>query len=110
AVTPMLVNACYDCHGSIREQLVTFPSKHTKLACATCHTSHGFKPSCFTCHKSHTEGLTLPDCLKCHQVHKPLQIALSKDVPSSTCGSCHTKVFGKLTSNKSKHSKLACVT
>src|ERR1039457_2185489 len=57
--TAQLVNACFDCHGSVRAQLVANPSKHSKVACVTCHTSHGFKPSCFSCHKSHTEGLTL---------------------------------------------------
>ncbi|MBK5274507.1 MAG: cytochrome C [Desulfuromonadales bacterium] len=110
AATAQLVNACFDCHGSVREQLVKFPSKHSKVACSTCHTSHGFKPSCFTCHKSHTEGLTLASCTQCHQVHRPLQIPLAKDVPSSTCGSCHAKVFSKLTNNTSKHRALACVT
>ena len=110
AITPTFINACFDCHGSVREQLITFPSKHTKVSCMTCHTSHGSKPSCFNCHKSHTEGLTLPDCLKCHQVHKPLQIPLSQDVPSSTCGSCHTKIFKTLTKSSSKHGALSCVT
>ncbi|NTW98552.1 MAG: cytochrome C [Geobacteraceae bacterium] len=108
--TAQLVNACFDCHGSVRDQLVTYPSKHTKVACTTCHTSHGFKPSCFTCHKPHIEGQTLPECLQCHPVHQPKQITLSKDVPSSTCGSCHAKVFIKLLRNTSKHRTLACVT
>jgi len=110
AATQLLVNACFDCHGAVRDQLVKFPSKHSKVACVTCHTSHGLKPSCFNCHKSHTEGLTLSTCTQCHPVHRPLQIALAKDVPSSTCGSCHGKVFNKLAKNTSKHNALACVT
>lgn len=110
AATPLLVTTCFDCHGSVRDQLVTYPSKHTKVACMTCHTSHGFKPSCFSCHKSHTAGLTLQACLQCHPVHQPRQISLGKDVPSSTCGSCHAKTFNTLTKSTSKHRTLACVT
>jgi predicted CXXCH cytochrome family protein len=110
AATAQLVNFCFDCHGSVREQLVKYPSKHSKVACMTCHTSHGFIPSCFTCHKPHTDGQALSTCLPCHPVHQPLQISLSKDVPSSTCGSCHAKVFNSLTKNSSKHRTLACVT
>lgn len=110
AATPLLANSCFNCHGSVREQLVTFPSKHSKVSCMTCHTSHGFKPSCFTCHKSHTEGLTLQACLQCHPVHQPRQIALGKDVPSATCGSCHAKILNTLTKSTAKHRTLACVT
>jgi len=109
AASAPLAKVCFDCHGSVRDQLAKFPSKHTKVACITCHTSHGFKPSCFTCHKPHTTGQALATCLQCHPVHQPLQISLSKDVPSNTCGACHTKVFTKLTKTTSKHGKLSCV-
>ena len=108
--TAQLVNACFDCHGSVREQLVTFPSKHSKLTCMTCHTSHGLKPSCFNCHKPHTTGQAVSTCLPCHPVHRPKQIAFAKDVPSSACSGCHSKVFTKLTNNTSKHNALTCVT
>lgn len=110
AATAPLATFCYNCHGSVREQLVTYPSKHSKLACATCHTSHGFKPSCFACHKPHVTGQTVPDCLKCHPVHQPLQIKFTKDMPSSTCGTCHATELNKLTKNNSKHHALTCVT
>jgi predicted CXXCH cytochrome family protein len=110
AATAQLVTACFDCHGSVREQLVRYPSKHSKVACMTCHTSHGFKPSCFTCHKPHTEGQALAACLQCHPVHRPLQISFAADVPSSACASCHAEVFNKLTMNASKHRSMACVT
>ena len=110
AISPQLINACFDCHASVREQLVKFPSKHSKVACMTCHTSHGFKPSCFTCHKPHLDGQALSTCLPCHPVHQPLQITLSKDASSNTCGACHSKVFIKLMRNTSKHRALECVT
>jgi predicted CXXCH cytochrome family protein len=110
ASTVQLVTFCFDCHKSVREQLVKYPSKHTKVACATCHTSHGLKPSCFTCHKPHIDGQALSTCLQCHPVHQPLQITLNKDVPSSTCGSCHAKTLIKLLRNSSKHRSLNCVT
>lgn len=110
AASSQLVTLCNDCHASVKQQLDAQPSKHTKVPCATCHTSHGFKPSCFTCHKPHTPDQPLSSCLPCHPVHQPRQITWGKDVPSSTCGSCHTKVFEKLTKSTSKHGKLACVT
>lgn len=110
AATPQLANACFECHGTVRDQLVKYPSKHTKVACMTCHTSHGFKPSCFTCHKPHTEGQALSTCIPCHPVHQPRQISYGKDVPSRTCGACHTKIFNSLTKNTSKHRTVACVT
>lgn len=110
AATAPLAKACFDCHSSVREQLLQNPSKHTKVACMSCHTSHGFKPSCFTCHKPHLEGQALSTCLKCHPVHQPRQISYGQDVPSTTCGSCHSKVLIKLLRNTSKHSKVACVT
>jgi hypothetical protein len=110
AATAQLANACFDCHGSVREQLVQKPSKHTKVACMTCHTSHGFKPSCFTCHKPHTEGQALSTCIPCHPVHQPLQIKFGKDVPSKTCAGCHAKIFNTLSKNTSKHRTVACVT
>src|SRR6185369_5392626 len=110
AVTPQLANYCFDCHGSVRDQLATYPSKHTKVACTMCHTSHGFKPSCFTCHKPHVEGQTVPDCLKCHPVHQPRQIFFGKGEPSNTCATCHGKIFNKLSNSTSKHRAVACVT
>jgi len=107
--TAQLVNACFDCHGSVRDQLVALPSKHTKVACMTCHTSHGLKPSCFNCHKPHTVGQTVSACLQCHPAHQPLKITLAKDTPASTCASCHGKVYEKLTKSVSKHKSVACV-
>lgn len=108
--TAQLATFCFDCHASVREQLVKFPSKHSKVACMTCHTSHGFKPSCFTCHKPHVVGQTMTDCLTCHKVHQPLQIAFAKDMPSSACGTCHAPILSKLSKSTSKHHALTCVT
>lgn len=110
AASAQLAAVCFDCHGSVRDQLAKNPSKHTKVACMTCHTSHGSIPSCFSCHKPHVEGQSLSTCLTCHPVHQPLRITYGKDVPSRTCGSCHAKIFNKLTNNTSKHRTVACVT
>lgn len=109
-VTPQLANFCFDCHGSIRDQLVKYPSKHTKVACMTCHTVHGFKPSCFTCHKPHTPDQAASTCTQCHTVHQPLQIFFKSNVPSNTCGTCHGKIFTKLSNSTSKHRSVACAT
>lgn len=110
AATAQLTNACFNCHASARDQLVNFPSKHSKVACTTCHTSHGYKPSCFNCHKPHTPGQGLATCTTCHPVHRPMQISYGKDVPSPTCGACHAKVYNIWLKGTSKHKTVACAT
>jgi hypothetical protein len=108
AMDARLINACPSCHTEPQQQLVQFPSKHSKLGCQKCHTSHGFKPSCFTCHKPHTEGQALSTCTTCHPVHKPKQVFYGKDVPPATCGACHTEVFAKWQKTPSRHGKVSC--
>ncbi len=108
--TAQLANFCFDCHGTVRNQLAQFPSKHTKVACTTCHTSHGFKPTCFTCHKPHAAGQTVPMCLQCHPVHQPKQIVFATNAPTSTCNTCHAAIVTKLAKGTSKHKGLTCVT
>lgn len=110
AASAQLTAACFDCHGTVRDQLVKNPSKHTKVACMTCHTSHGFKPSCFNCHKPHNIGQSLSTCIPCHPVHQPLLIKYGGDVPSRTCSSCHAQIFNALMNSTSKHKNVACVT
>jgi hypothetical protein len=110
AMETRLLKACGECHAGPQEQLVKFPSKHSKLGCQKCHTSHGYKPSCFDCHKPHHEGQELATCTKCHSVHKPLVITYGTDVPAVTCGSCHGKVYAKWQKTPSKHGKVSCVT
>ncbi len=101
---------CFECHGSVRDKLATFVSKHTKIPCITCHTSHGFKPSCFTCHKPHQQGQSLSTCLACHPAHMPRQVQYGKDLPSEACGSCHAKTFATWNKGLSKHKKVSCAT
>lgn len=108
AMDTRLVNACPTCHASPKEQLVQFPSKHSKLGCQKCHTSHGLKPSCFNCHKPNHGGQELSACGKCHSVHKPLQVTYEKDAPAATCGACHAKVYAKWQKTPSKHGKVNC--
>lgn len=110
AMEARLVNACGDCHKSPKEQLAAFPSKHSKLGCTRCHTSHGLIPSCFNCHKPHHEGQELATCTKCHPVHKPKVITYGKDAPAVTCGSCHGKIYAKWQKTPSKHAKVNCAT
>lgn len=108
AMTTRLTNACADCHGGPREQLVKFPSKHSKVACQKCHTAHGYIPSCFNCHKPHHQGQELSTCTKCHPVHKPREITYGKDSPAVTCGACHGKVYAKWQKTPSRHGKVTC--
>jgi predicted CXXCH cytochrome family protein len=110
AATAQLTNFCFDCHGTVRNQLASFQSKHTKGACTPSHTTHGFKPSCFACHKPHADGQTVPMCLQCHPVHQPKQIVFATTTPSNTCSTCHSKIVTKLANGTSKHRTLTCVT
>ncbi|MDD2271062.1 MAG: cytochrome c3 family protein [Desulfuromonadaceae bacterium] len=105
-----LTALCYDCHSSVRDELVKYPSKHSKLACMTCHTSHGYKPSCFDCHKPHVKGQALSTCLPCHPVHQPKSIKFGAQEPSSSCSFCHVRVYSRLAGSTSKHNALSCVT
>ncbi|HWI40009.1 MAG TPA: cytochrome C, partial [Verrucomicrobiae bacterium] len=110
AMDAPLVKLCTQCHAGPKEQLTTFPSKHSKVDCQRCHTSHGYKPTCFQCHKPHHQGQELATCLRCHPVHRPLQITYDENTPAQTCGSCHTAVYDKWQKTKSKHGKVNCAT
>ena len=110
AMDATLMKACATCHPGPNEQLTMFPSKHTKLGCNKCHTSHGYIPTCFNCHKPHFEGQKIEACATCHSVHKPLQITYGKDTPANSCGACHSKVYAKWSKTPSRHGKVNCAT
>lgn len=105
-----IVRLCFECHGAIRDKLVTFKSRHSNIPCITCHTSHGFKPSCFTCHKPHQKGQVLSTCQACHPAHMPRQIQYGKDLPSDNCGYCHVKIYSAWENGLSKHKAIPCAT
>lgn len=105
-----LLNNCTECHGGPKQQLAQFPSKHTKVSCQKCHTSHGYIPNCSACHKPHYPNQPAASCLKCHPVHKPTQISWDATTATTeTCNACHSKVVSKLKGSKSRHSKVGCV-
>lgn len=108
AMTNRLANTCTTCHAKPKADLVQFPSKHSLLGCAKCHTSHGFKPSCSMCHKPHYQGQEYTTCTKCHSVHKPKQVTFPANEPAMTCGSCHAKIYAKWQASPSKHAKVLC--
>jgi hypothetical protein len=108
AMSPRLAGACATCHADEKAELVQFPSKHTMVSCDRCHTSHGFKPSCFMCHKPHYKDQAIEACAKCHSVHKPKQVTYQGTDWNQTCASCHTKVYAKLSKSPARHSKVAC--
>lgn len=104
-----LVGSCAACHSSPFDQLQKFPSKHSKLSCDNCHTSHGYIPGCGSCHKVHYEGQEFTSCgIECHPVHQPRSIAYKPDADSRTCGVCHGKVYSRWGKGVSKHAKVAC--
>ncbi|NWF98697.1 MAG: cytochrome C [Nitrospirae bacterium] len=100
---------CGDCHTKVGQEVKTNVSKHTNVACSSCHhDKHGYIPSCMECHKPHTSTLTVKECLACHPVHSPLKISYPISTVNDICGSCHGVVYGKLKANASKHSTLTC--
>jgi hypothetical protein len=105
-----LLNACVGCHPGPKAQLVQFPSKHSKLGCQDCHTSHGFKPSCLKCHEPHEKGQDAGTCSKCHSVHQPLQVTYADNTPAASCGACHDSIVSKWRKTPSKHGKVNCAT
>ena len=108
ALSQLLINTCSSCHAAVKEKLVKFPSKHGKVSCQSCHTSHGFKPNCYACHKPHHQGQEITACTKCHDVHKPLMVTYEKSSPAVSCGACHVKVYEKWQRTQSKHAKVNC--
>lgn len=107
---PRLAGACGECHVKPKAELVENPSKHTKVACDKCHTSHGFKPNCNMCHQPHYPEQGFDSCTKCHPVHKPKVVTYGSDTQNATCASCHLDVTDKLKKTPSKHSGVSCVT
>jgi len=107
-ITPKLLNSCPTCHAGPPEQLQKFPSKHTDLSCADCHTAHGAIPSCNMCHEPHYNGQEFKTCRECHQVHMPKAISYQKDVGARTCGACHDTVYDTWTKTPSRHGKVNC--
>lgn len=107
---PRLAGACGDCHAGPKAELIENPSKHTKVACDKCHTSHGFKPNCNMCHKPHYPEQGFDSCAKCHAVHKPMLVTYGADTENTTCAACHDEVAGKLKKSPSKHAAVSCVT
>lgn len=105
-----LAGACGDCHAKPKAELVQNPSKHTKVACDTCHTSHGFKPACSMCHQPHYPEQGFDSCARCHAVHKPLLVTYADDTQNVACASCHAAIAGKLQKSPSKHAGVSCAT
>lgn len=103
-----IARLCFECHGAIRDKLAAFKSRHSTIPCMTCHTSHGFKPSCFICHKPHQQGQAVSTCRACHPAHMPRQIQYGTDLPSDICGSCHVKVYAGWKKGLSKHAAISC--
>lgn len=61
---------CGSCHGKVYATWQRTPSRHARVNCAVCHSSHGFIPDCRSCHaQPHSAKLLqkFPNCLLCHQ-------------------------------------------
>lgn len=108
-LTSNITGPCLSCHPQQGDELKGFPSRHTKLACTSCHAAHREVPPCMNCHKPHSEIMTNDDCQTCHPAHQPRTITYGTDMPSVQCSSCHTTIYGQISDGTSKHSTLACV-
>ncbi|MDY6848976.1 MAG: cytochrome C [Thermodesulfobacteriota bacterium] len=104
-----VTKACADCHTGPAREVAEFPSRHTDVACTSCHhDQHGYVPSCFECHGPHYEGQALESCTECHPVHKPLEIALTPTTGARTCQACHGTVYTEWKETPSKHGQVNC--
>jgi len=110
-ITAEFAKICGDCHPKEMDETVKYHSMHTDIGCTYCHAkTHGCIPSCLDCHKPHIAGQTVEECFKCHAPHSPLNIPpFAKDTSNKVCSACHTTEFGKISTTKSKHGKVACV-
>ncbi|MDA8163894.1 MAG: hypothetical protein M0017_02515 [Desulfobacteraceae bacterium] len=60
---------CGSCHDKVYGEWRATASKHGKVNCAECHTSHGFVPQCASCHGQPHDAALLKKfqgCLACH--------------------------------------------
>jgi predicted CXXCH cytochrome family protein len=106
-----LTTPCLTCHAEVGEELIAHASKHTELACSTCHAErHGNIPSCGACHEPHSAQMTQNDCGVCHLPHQPLTLKYGPQTASVFCASCHDQAFNLLAASKAKHHDIACVT
>lgn len=66
---------CGSCHDTVYSTWTASPSKHSGVACADCHQSHGEIPNCTMCHTQPHDPKMLakfPRCLDCHiDAHNP---------------------------------------
>ena len=99
---------CLNCHTQQDAQLREHKSRHSTIACTTCHPVHRQIPQCTQCHKPHSAEMVVADCKKCHKAHMPKPATYAADTPSKDCGSCHKKAFDLLSSSEAKHRPLAC--
>jgi hypothetical protein len=100
---------CLSCHGEQMEQLQSYPSIHTILACTACHNYHGQIQPCSNCHLPHSDTMRDDSCTICHKAHMPLEVHYDESIPSEDCGSCHVDVYKRMVVNTSKHRSVACV-
>jgi predicted CXXCH cytochrome family protein len=60
---------CAGCHGDVSDMLEKSQTKHTPVACADCHPSHGEIPQCQRCHGEPHSRAMLIDTTKCGECH-----------------------------------------
>jgi predicted CXXCH cytochrome family protein len=103
-----ITEPCLSCHTAQIKQLTEHKSKHTALACTTCHGGlHRQKPQCVQCHKPHSSDMNQTACGTCHKAHMPKNVTYT-DVPSKLCAGCHKTAFEQLSASTAKHHAFNC--
>jgi predicted CXXCH cytochrome family protein len=60
---------CAGCHETAYDLLQAKVTKHTAVACAECHPSHGEIPTCQRCHgEPHPKNMNATNCKDCHGI------------------------------------------
>lgn len=107
----MTQETCLDCHGEIKESLLTTHNHLTdsgRNSCINCHSPHAGDTKqllkdrplllCRSCHEDtyrrHEENIyvhtaTANECYRCHAVHGSNQTAMLKGDGNSICLACH---------------------
>jgi hypothetical protein len=99
---------CMTCHKKQGKEVTEYPSRHSQLACVSCHPSHDKVPNCLDCHASHITGQAMTDCRLCHPTHHPRQIDLPSYASISFCKPCHTDIINNLLRTPLRHGTLRC--
>ncbi|MDI6888739.1 MAG: NapC/NirT family cytochrome c [Methanocellales archaeon] len=105
---PIESRFCASCHAKQSEDLGSYPSKHAKVQCTSCHPGHKKIPTCDLCHFGHGDMIG-EDCADCHASgHMPKEVSYATTTPSNFCVGCHAEPYQVLMASATRHATLTC--